>query len=167
VRGRRVSAVVRWPESKAGLPLWWRTMMRARPRLPLRADEVPCGSQNRSTYMRSRTHLALGKDTPMRRPVTPPAAGRIVAISQVGSLHHRYHRVAAKTTVGVPPTDFSTTHCPVRSSFPSGKAPSPRAAAVRVVDSVACREGHNAGGGTRKCGPYQVFKCPQLRRAAG
>jgi hypothetical protein len=60
--------------------------------------------------MRSRTHLALGKDTPMRRPVTP-SAGRIVAISQVGGLHHRYHRIAAKTTVGVPPTDFSTTHC--------------------------------------------------------
>jgi hypothetical protein len=74
------------------------------------ADEVACGSQRRGTYMRSRTHLALGKDTPMRRPVTP-SAGRIVAISQVGGLHHRYHRIAAKTTVGVPPTDFSTTHC--------------------------------------------------------
>jgi hypothetical protein len=26
-------------------------------------------------YMRSRTHLALGKDTPATRPVTPPSAG--------------------------------------------------------------------------------------------
>ena len=46
-------------------------------------------------YMRSRTHLGLGKDTPVTRPVAPPSAGRIVAISEVGGLHHRYDRVAA------------------------------------------------------------------------
>jgi transposase InsO family protein len=46
-------------------------------------------------YMRSRTHLALGKDTPSPRPVTLPSAGRIVAIPEVGGLHHRYDRVAA------------------------------------------------------------------------
>ena len=46
-------------------------------------------------YMRSRTHLALGKDTPVTRPVAPLSAGRIVAISEVGGLHHRYDRVAA------------------------------------------------------------------------
>jgi putative transposase len=46
-------------------------------------------------YMRSRTHLALGKDTPNPRSVTPPSAGRIVAIPEVGGLHHRYDRIAA------------------------------------------------------------------------
>ena len=46
-------------------------------------------------YMRSRTHLALGKDTPDRRPVTPLSAGGIVAIQEVGGLHHRYDRIAA------------------------------------------------------------------------
>ena len=46
-------------------------------------------------YMRSRTHLALGKDTPSPRPVIPPSAGRVVAIPRVGGLHHRYDRVAA------------------------------------------------------------------------
>ena len=46
-------------------------------------------------YMRSRTHLALEKDAPITRPVAPPSAGRIVATSQVGGLHHRYDRVAA------------------------------------------------------------------------
>jgi transposase InsO family protein len=46
-------------------------------------------------YMRSRTHLALGKDTPEPRPVTPPSTGRIVAIPEVGGLHHRYDRIAA------------------------------------------------------------------------
>jgi hypothetical protein len=45
--------------------------------------------------MRSRTHLALGKDTPSPRPVTPPSAGRIVAIPEVGGLHHRFDRIAA------------------------------------------------------------------------
>jgi putative transposase len=46
-------------------------------------------------YVRSRTHLSLGKDTPSRRPVIPPSAGRIVTIPEVGGLHHRYDRVAA------------------------------------------------------------------------
>ena len=46
-------------------------------------------------YMRSRTHLALGKDTPCPRLVAPPSAGRIVAIPEVGGLHHRFDRIAA------------------------------------------------------------------------
>ena len=46
-------------------------------------------------YMRSRTHLAIGKDTPVTRPVAPPSAGRIVATPEVGGLHHRYDRIAA------------------------------------------------------------------------
>ena len=46
-------------------------------------------------YMRSRTHLALDKDTPCPRSVTSPSAGRIVAIPEVGGLHHRYDRIAA------------------------------------------------------------------------
>jgi transposase InsO family protein len=46
-------------------------------------------------YLRSRTHLALCKDTPYPRPVTPPLAGRVVAIPEVGGLHHRFDRIAA------------------------------------------------------------------------
>ena len=46
-------------------------------------------------YTASRTHLALDKDTPSPRPVAPPAAGRVVAIPQVGGLHQRYERRAA------------------------------------------------------------------------
>ena len=46
-------------------------------------------------YLRARTHLALGKDTPVTRPVSPLSAGRIVAIPEVGGLHHRYDRIAA------------------------------------------------------------------------
>jgi hypothetical protein len=44
---------------------------------------------------RSRTHLALGKDAPEPRAVEPPEQGRVVAIPQVGGLHHRYQRRAA------------------------------------------------------------------------
>ena len=40
-------------------------------------------------YHRSRTHLSLGKDSPEPRPVQPPELGRVVAVSQVGGLHHR------------------------------------------------------------------------------
>jgi hypothetical protein len=39
-------------------------------------------------YQRSRTHLALGKDAPEPRAVEPPEQGRVVAIPQVGGLHH-------------------------------------------------------------------------------
>ena len=46
-------------------------------------------------YQGSRTHLALGKDAPEPRAVEPPAQGRVVAIPQVGGLHHRYQRRAA------------------------------------------------------------------------
>jgi putative transposase len=46
-------------------------------------------------YERSRTHLSLGKDAPISRPIQPAAMGHIVEIPQVGGLHHRYERVAA------------------------------------------------------------------------
>jgi putative transposase len=46
-------------------------------------------------YHESRTHIALAKDTPETRSVQPPELGRIVAIPQVGGLHHRYERCAA------------------------------------------------------------------------
>ena len=44
---------------------------------------------------RSRTHLALNKDAPIPRQVARPRTGRVVAIPQVGGLHHRYERRAA------------------------------------------------------------------------
>jgi hypothetical protein len=37
----------------------------------------------------------LDKDTPIPRLVTPPGDGAIVAIPEVGGLHHRYERRAA------------------------------------------------------------------------
>ena len=46
-------------------------------------------------YHSSRTHLALGKDTPEARGVEAVGAGRIVARPEVGGLHHRYERQAA------------------------------------------------------------------------
>jgi putative transposase len=46
-------------------------------------------------YHRSRTHLALEKDSPEPRPIQRPDAGRIIAIPEVGGLHHRYERRAA------------------------------------------------------------------------
>ena len=46
-------------------------------------------------YERSRTHLSLDKDAPIPRPIAAPGEGRVVAIPQVGGLHHRYERQAA------------------------------------------------------------------------
>lgn len=46
-------------------------------------------------YHRSRTHLALAKDSPVPRPIQLSDAGGIISIPQVGGLHHRYERRAA------------------------------------------------------------------------
>lgn len=46
-------------------------------------------------YLRSRTHLALAKDTPEPRPIQPPEFRAVVEIPEVGGLHHRYERQAA------------------------------------------------------------------------
>ncbi len=49
-------------------------------------------------YQRSRTHLALAKDTPEPRAVKPPAQGRVVSIPQVGGVH-QYPPVLPRATV--------------------------------------------------------------------
>jgi transposase InsO family protein len=46
-------------------------------------------------YHRARTHLALDKDAPHRRPIERPELGRVIQIPEVGGLHHRYVRRAA------------------------------------------------------------------------
>jgi len=42
-----------------------------------------------------RPHLSLGKDAPNPRATQPPSAGKIVAVPEVGGLHHHYERRAA------------------------------------------------------------------------
>jgi len=46
-------------------------------------------------YHRSRTHLSLEKDAPEPRAIQPSEMGSVVAVPQVGGLHHRYERRAA------------------------------------------------------------------------
>jgi putative transposase len=46
-------------------------------------------------YHRSRTHLSLAKDCPDARPIQRPNNSNVIAIPQVGGLHHRYERRAA------------------------------------------------------------------------
>ena len=45
-------------------------------------------------YSTARPHQSLDHNSPQPRVVEPPPGGRIVAIPQVGGLHHRYQRVA-------------------------------------------------------------------------
>lgn len=45
-------------------------------------------------YHESRTHLSLNRNSPNARSVDPPANGKIIAIPQVGGLHHLYRRAA-------------------------------------------------------------------------
>jgi putative transposase len=46
-------------------------------------------------YQGTRTHLSLDKDCPEPRPIMPRQIGKVIAIPQVGGLHHRYERLAA------------------------------------------------------------------------
>ena len=45
-------------------------------------------------YHESRTHLSLNRNSPTEREIDPPENGRVIAIPQVGGLHHRYRRAA-------------------------------------------------------------------------
>jgi len=45
-------------------------------------------------YGNSRPHMSLDGDAPFSRTIEPPSLGRVVAIPQVGGLHHRYMRAA-------------------------------------------------------------------------
>jgi putative transposase len=46
-------------------------------------------------YTDSRTHLSLSKDSRRSRPINPVDTGGVIALPQVGRLHHRYERRAA------------------------------------------------------------------------
>ena len=45
-------------------------------------------------YNVSRPHLSLERNAPVPRSVEPSALGAVVAVPQVGGLHHRYTRAA-------------------------------------------------------------------------
>jgi hypothetical protein len=45
-------------------------------------------------YHASRPHSSLDGNSPMGREVEPPPTSRVVAIPEVGGLHHRYTRAA-------------------------------------------------------------------------
>jgi len=70
-------------------------------RVPRSSDRCHEGSLRKTLhwyfdyYHRSRTHLSLSKDSPERRAIQPPEMGSVVAVPQVGGLHHRYERRAA------------------------------------------------------------------------
>jgi len=44
-------------------------------------------------YNGDRPHMGIGCDAPAGRRVEPPCEGKVVALSRVGGLHHRYSRV--------------------------------------------------------------------------
>ena len=48
-----------------------------------------------SYYHKSRTHLSLDKDAPEQRPVHTPERGKVIALPELGGLHHRYERRVA------------------------------------------------------------------------
>tara|TARA_B100002003_G_C13613677_1_gene315315 strand:- start:202 stop:498 length:297 start_codon:yes stop_codon:yes gene_type:complete len=48
-----------------------------------------------SYYNHHRTHLTLGKDTPLPQPANRKTKGRVLSIPEVGGLHHSYHWLAA------------------------------------------------------------------------
>jgi hypothetical protein len=50
--------------------------------------------QHARYYNEDRPHMALDGDAPLSRAVQLPGTGRVVALSRVGGLHHRYARAA-------------------------------------------------------------------------
>ena len=57
-----------------------------------RARETECTKREAGSYHNEgRTHLSLGKDAPIGRPID--RFGRIIAEPMVGGLHYRYARI--------------------------------------------------------------------------
>jgi putative transposase len=100
-RGWRSAVVIVKPETvlawhRRGFRLLWTWKSRRRPADPrfLRTS-ARSFARRRKRIRSSRTHLSLAKDSPQPRPIAPPTLGPVVAIPQVGGLHHRYDRRAA------------------------------------------------------------------------
>jgi putative transposase len=72
-------------------------------------------------YQRTRTHLSLDKGCPLLRPVQPPRNGRIIAVPQVGGLHHRYERLAA--WLFTDQVDLIAANAAASSAFPAWSLP--------------------------------------------
>ena len=51
-------------------------------------------------YNESRPHLSLERNAPLHRNVELPSQGRVIAISQVGGLHHLCERAARGSSIG-------------------------------------------------------------------
>jgi hypothetical protein len=51
-------------------------------------------SSYRDYYLNVRPHLYLKKNSPIPRKIKPKSKGKVIAIPQVGGLHHLYKRVA-------------------------------------------------------------------------
>lgn len=83
------ATLVQW--HRQGFRLYWR--WRSRPGRPSVDRRVL--SLYVDYYHLTRTHLSLDKDCPHSRCVQPPRSGRVIAIPQVGGLHHRSQRLAA------------------------------------------------------------------------
>jgi hypothetical protein len=69
-----------------------RRQRRDRPIHNKRSAEVNFGR-----FLAARFHLSLGKDSPEPRSIQPEHMGRVVALPQIGGLHHRYERRAPET----------------------------------------------------------------------
>jgi hypothetical protein len=61
----------------------------------LRSDVRWRGSVDLTSYHGSRTHLSSAKDAPTPRRVQGVTESDVIALREVGSLHHRYERRAA------------------------------------------------------------------------
>ncbi len=64
-----------------------------------------------SYYHSSRTHRSLDDDCPDSRPVEPPEMGAVVALAQVGGLHHRYTRRLPARSLAFPRLIDPTVAC--------------------------------------------------------
>jgi transposase InsO family protein len=101
VRGLRIEEVISAPRSPWQNPLAERVIGTLRRELTdhvIGLDERHLLRMLReyvAYYHASRTHLSLAKDAPLGREVQGPWLGNVVAIPQVGGLHHRYERRAA------------------------------------------------------------------------
>jgi len=109
---------------------------------PQRATTSSSPAQLLSYYHASRTHLALDKDSPDRRAVEPLDRGLVVALPQVGGLHHAtvravWHQEQSSSFVEKSERDPTSPHEPGSRHLPScGERSSPPDARLQSEKAI-------------------------------
>jgi len=90
----RIVYVFQGAPPPGGLDSWWTKRVTGEPREGVEYTLRRTLRDYFDYYHNSRPHEALERNSPFPREIEAPEKGKVIAIPQVGGLHHRYRRAA-------------------------------------------------------------------------